>query len=260
MHAVTFVANIKHTNLEDAVAHFGRERDHLATWGVTRDGDVFRNSVFATWTLFPEDTFKGDERPRGIRSILSPTRVVEHYWETIGTVPLHRWYFRWIDGDSTSYMILSLVRIRNDQLKCWLEEWLENGVTHYAPRAKHWLDLWWDDAIEVPNAGELQVANMNSLSAQPPIPNSGGYEWDDVFDWYYRGGRLRHPNLKALASQIGLSEKTIYNNHSLYKEQYGEQPKPDTSSKYGEVRIRPGRKYLPEDAGSNPLDRSGATP
>ena len=95
---------------------------------------------------------------------------------------------------------------------------------------------WWRETvvrwgIEVTATHQLTTI-PHMLPEMPPPIGHEGYDWDDVFDWWYRGGRLYFSKLKEMARVLGVVEKTIYNRHSPYKAQYGESPKPDGESKY----------------------------
>ena len=72
------------------------------------------------------------------------------------------------------------------------------------------------------------------LPDTPPAPGQEGFIWDDVFDWWYRGGRMQpsYQMLKGMAIPLAVQPGTIWNQHSNYKAQFGTQPLPDERSKF----------------------------
>ena len=59
-----------------------------------------------------------------------------------------------------------------------------------------------------------------------------GITWDDVFDWWYRGGITLHHTKQKLAGALGVSPQTVSTQHGLYATQYGYNRKPDNESRY----------------------------
>ncbi|MBX2997778.1 MAG: hypothetical protein KF893_04655 [Caldilineaceae bacterium] len=77
--------------------------------------------------------------------------------------------------------------------------------------------------VPIAQAGPGALSDGDKLlTATPPIPGQNGATWDDTFDWYYRAGRKKCPSLKHLAQLLGVAVGTVYNKHTLYKAQYGE--------------------------------------
>lgn len=99
---------------------------------------------------------------------------------------------------------------------------------------------WWRERMMRRGVDSASVApgdpSANAVPEMPPPVGTNGWAWDDVFDWWYRGGRLHFRHLKDLAPLLGVAEKTIYNRHDDYKKQYDEKPKPDDESRVREVQ------------------------
>ena len=82
-------------------------------------------------------------------------------------------------------------------------------------------------AVAVRGAGPA----LPPLGDMPPPVRTKGYTWDDVFDWWYRGGRTRFPELKDMTKVLGMAAGTIHNNHTNYRARYGRAPIPDDESR-----------------------------
>lgn len=82
-------------------------------------------------------------------------------------------------------------------------------------------------AVAVRGAGPALLP----LGDMPPPVRTKGYTWDDVFDWWYRGGRTRFPELKDMTKVLGMAAGTIHNNHTNYRARYGRAPIPDDESR-----------------------------
>jgi hypothetical protein len=64
----------------------------------------------------------------------------------------------------------------------------------------------------------------STMLFEEPCPRYEVEGWDAVFDWWYRVGKVELKTLVNLAVQIGVASQTLYNKHSDYRVQYGEQP------------------------------------
>jgi hypothetical protein len=80
--------------------------------------------------------------------------------------------------------------------------------------------------------GQQPKTQKIPLPDTPPIPFADEYTWNDLFDWWYRIGKLDFHDLKDLAPAVMRSEQTVYNNHTLYTKSYGEEPIPDNESRF----------------------------
>ncbi|MEX1019875.1 MAG: hypothetical protein WDZ49_09470 [Litorilinea sp.] len=100
---------------------------------------------------------------------------------------------------------------------------------------------WWRDTVKRWGASGHTVGNRRDIDipnvpVKPPLPGLDGYDWDDIFDWWYRGGIRVIRTLKDLADAIGASSGTVYNRHSEYKQQYDKKMKPNSESKFSEMK------------------------
>ena len=127
-------------------------------------------------------------------------------------------------------------RYRRDRLKLIVHE---SDPQRYGGRAFWtWLQPRWGDAIVELAAKDAVIPIREFLPPSPPVPNADGYSWDDVFDWWYRGGRVMgYPTLKSLETSISRVGGTIKNQHSVYVAEYGEQAMPDYKSRFAGMSV-----------------------
>lgn len=94
-------------------------------------------------------------------------------------------------------------------------------------------EQWRGEAATGGIAGDDQGSTTGApLPDMPPKLGTDGSTWDDLFDWWYRGGRVEFPTLKEVAGLVGMSSKTVYNHHSNYKAEHGPSALPNTKSKF----------------------------
>lgn len=127
--------------------------------------------------------------------------------------PFSRWY-RLEDDDGNDAWI-HMLQFLIDEIFLNVTEPLEEPVST-------WLRRLWKRNVRAKRGREPVI--VEGLGAMP-IPNENGATWDDLFDWWYRGGRLQYPTVKDLASAIGKAPGTVSNNHMHYKEQHGRAPR-----------------------------------
>lgn len=82
-------------------------------------------------------------------------------------------------------------------------------------------------------------ARLGALRPTPPKPREGDYTWDDVFDWWYRGGMMLCPKLQDMELHLGYAKKTIHSRHGDYTREFGREAMPDEKSKFREVTSLP---------------------
>ena len=145
---------------------------------------------------------------------------------------------------------LTVFRYRTDQLRVVLEDESipntevseEVGLPERPYKIEQliqifldWLKPRWEYVDESEPVLRSQTTTQETtrlLPQSPPLPGTDGFTWDDVFDWWYRGGRLNYPNLKKLAYAASAAYGTVKNRHTDYKVGYGTNAKPDSESKF----------------------------
>lgn len=216
--AVTLHIDLKWTDLEDFIEHF-------ESFVQSSDLQQRVRAPIGTIILSPP-RIRGDQSPLDIERpkegpytlILRFTQRTSFHWALFWGTP---------KGEDF-WAVVFATRYRRDRLRIQVTDLRDWGFTE---PLKEWIYEHWDDGVIPRNSKSVPLP---ILPTEPPTPNNNGYGWDDLFDWWYRGGKLNplYNTLNKLAAEIGLAGGTVHNNHSEYKAQYGEKGKPDNQSKF----------------------------
>jgi hypothetical protein len=104
-----------------------------------------------------------------------------------------------------------------------------------------WIHLHWPkqhDKLDID--ADALVDDGTWLPIHPPTVGADGVTKDDVFDWYYRGGKVYIAAIKDLALWMKVAVGTVHNWHSGYTAEYGPRGiKPDSESRFAGMTAFP---------------------
>lgn len=89
------------------------------------------------------------------------------------------------------------------------------------------------DAAKGVEPNDVLAAGIQPEDLHKDAWKAAGYERDDLFDWWFRWGRIPYSALDDLAPMVGVAKKTLQNNLNYYRARAGgDKPLPDDESKF----------------------------